>query len=50
MIQIDEFQFGFLGLIKIVVYGRLQAENKMKEKKKEKELLKASGYWVEVLK
>ena len=36
--QNGEFQFGFLGLIKTVVYGGLQAENKMKKNKKNNSL------------
>ena len=43
-----EFQFGFLGLIKTVVYGDLQAENKMKKNKK-KNSLKHQATGVEVL-
>ena len=48
MIQNGEFKFGFLGLIKSVVYGGLQAEYKMKKNKKENSLKhRATG--VEVL-
>ena len=32
VIQNGEFKFGFLGLIKTVVYGGFQAENKIKKK------------------
>ena len=48
MIQNGEFQFGFFGLIKTVVYGGLQAEYKMKKNKKENSL-KHQATGVEVL-
>ena len=48
MIQNGEFQFGFLGLIKTIVYGGLQTENKMKKNKK-KNFLKHRATGVEVL-
>ena len=38
MIQNGEFKFAFLGLIKIVVYGGLQDENKMTKNKKKNSL------------
>ena len=48
MIQNGEFQFGFLGLIKTVVYGGLHAENKMNKNKK-KNSLKHRATGAEVL-
>ena len=48
VIQNGEFQFGFLVLIKTIVYGGLQAENKMKKNKK-KNSLKHRATGVEVL-
>ena len=48
MIQNGEFQFRFLGLMKIVVYGGLQTENKMNKNKK-KNSLKHRAIGVEVL-
>ena len=44
MIQNGEFHFGFKDFIKIVRFGRLQTENKLKKKCKI-ELLEVLGHW-----